>query len=257
MASRTNLNPNAHEEKKKPNKRLWDTTAVIYNYVKSKPINNRSASEQILCQQACSITEHFSTSERLALLGTTPATRRSTGPPTPSTEVLKDFEEQREKFLQGSGNSLSSSRSSSPTSEEKEPSLEPGKSTEHQKELERYSSAQGTGPIPGEVKPVSKGVAQATLQGAIASARLGATVVGGIASIASAAINWEMPTGFEEVTREAESLTANDKGKWIRDDQRAPDKTPSSATPSPFSVVSSANFVFPASTAPTHCMPIT
>src|SRR5258706_14470203 len=50
--------------------------------------------------------------------------------------------------------------------------------------------------------PPSKRVARAALQGAMASARLGATVVGGIASMASVAINWDIPTGFEELTKE-------------------------------------------------------
>src|SRR5258706_591105 len=62
-----------------------------------------------------------------------PRKRKSPGPPTPSTRVLKDFENQREKFLHGSP--LSSpplSRTGSPSSKDKDP--EPAEPTkEHEK----------------------------------------------------------------------------------------------------------------------------
>ena len=98
MASRTDLYPSV-QRKKIVNKRLRDITAVIYNYIKAKPISSRSASEQILFQQACSVTEHFTLSDRLVLLRTTPATRNSLGPPEPSARVLRDFKTQQESFL--------------------------------------------------------------------------------------------------------------------------------------------------------------
>ena len=55
--------PPLQKKKKTLNKRLRDTTVVIYNFVKAKPIGSRSANEQILFQQACLVTEYFSTSD--------------------------------------------------------------------------------------------------------------------------------------------------------------------------------------------------
>ena len=93
---------------------------VIYNYIKAKPLASRSAREQILFQEACSVTEHFSETDRLVLLGTTPATRHSLGPPVPSSKILEDFAQLREQFL-----SQIRSTSSSPTlSRRQSPSME-------------------------------------------------------------------------------------------------------------------------------------
>ena len=232
MASRTFLDLNMQDEKKKkrtPSKRLRDTTAVIYNYIKTKLMNSRSATKHILFQQACSVTKHFSTSDRIVLLKTAPAMRSLPGLPAPLTKVLKDFEEQYEKFLYSSP--LNSSRASSSASEKVEPppettdpkpkpsslttTLAPSSlSIQIYKEMsgDKISSKLAVKEIPDtstRIIPVtevllvelpSRKVARAALLGARASAKLGATVVGGIALLASTAINWEMPTGSEGLT---------------------------------------------------------
>src|SRR5258705_9095653 len=118
MASRTGSEYLHTQKRRTMSKRLKDTTAVIYNYVKAKPLGSRSAREQNLFQQACSVTEHFSEVDRLALLRTTPATRRSSGPPEPSIKVLKDFEKLRESFL-------SQTRSQSPSPNPPSPNINP------------------------------------------------------------------------------------------------------------------------------------
>jgi len=101
MSARANPRPAVTPKRKVLGQRLKDTTATIYNYIESTPVGSRSEREVLLFDQASSVVEAFTGTERAILLRVAPRTRTRAGPIAPSEKVLKDFERLRTELFNG------------------------------------------------------------------------------------------------------------------------------------------------------------
>ena len=101
MPARTNARGALTPKRKVLGQRLKETTATIYNYIERIPLGSRSEREILLLDQASSVVESFTDTERAILLRVAPRTRSRAGPMAPSEKVLRDFERMRNEFVRG------------------------------------------------------------------------------------------------------------------------------------------------------------